>query len=174
MPPEFGEVTLDKFVDSLGRPLPQRIRTEIVQAILRAVEHPDSDITAVVKAAQTIARRALDGEIRDVLRYATKALFSVSRKRQLLSVHQTLVVMSPTALIPLAGEAIEGSANAIEAGTVIKQLLEGLSTLEREVFVRYTMAWKHARIAEDLNISIAMSSYYLQRARARLRAKGIN
>ena len=138
-----------------------------MEAVVRTIEHPDSDVSAVVSRAQTIARRALDGEIRDVLRYATKALFAVSRKQKLKQDDRT-TSEPPNVIISLAGPATNGSAAAIEARIILDQLLNALPQLERDVFVRHTMGWKHARIAKDLGISAPMSSYYLLRAKARL------
>ena len=39
-------------------------------AILQAMTYPDSDVPAVIRRAKTIARKAIDGENRDVLHYA--------------------------------------------------------------------------------------------------------
>jgi hypothetical protein len=159
---------LENFVDSLGRPLPKEIRDELTEAVVKTISHPDSDVPAVVKRAQAIARRALDGEIRDLLRYATKALFAVSRKEQRLAYRRSAITQPPEVMAALAGCAVDGSPAAIEARICLAQLLNALTKSERDVFVRYTMGWKHSRIGKELGISAAMSSYYLLRAKARL------
>jgi DNA-directed RNA polymerase specialized sigma24 family protein len=163
-----GDMKLENFVDSLGRPVPKEIRDELTEAVVQTISHPDSDVPAVVKRAQTIARRAVDGEIRDVLRYATKALFAVSRKQQRLSRQDLVSLQPPDIMTVLAGSAVDGSPAAIEARVLLTQLLDELTKTERDVFIRYTMGWKHGRIARELGISAAMSSYYLLRAKAGL------
>jgi DNA-directed RNA polymerase specialized sigma24 family protein len=161
-------MTLDDLVDSLGRPLPEELQVDLKRAILRAVVHPESDVPAVMQRAQAIARKALDGEIRDVLHYATRALFAVSRKRHRLRLEQTRHVSAARRIGEVAVNAIHGSPAAIEAKILVDQLLNDLPRLERYVFVRHSTGWKHKKIAQELGISLAMSSYYLLRAKARL------
>jgi hypothetical protein len=51
-----------QFTDRLGRPVPQRLRDQLIQALTTVIAHPRTDIDAVLKRAHTIARRAADGE----------------------------------------------------------------------------------------------------------------
>ncbi len=95
-----------------------------------------------------------------------KALFAVSRKQQRLS--QREIPQPPEVIIQFAGHAVQGSVAAIEAKVLLDQLLNDLPPTERQVFLRHTMGWRHKRIAQELNISAAMSSYYLLRAKAHL------
>jgi DNA-directed RNA polymerase specialized sigma24 family protein len=160
---------LEDLVDSCGRPLPKGIKDPLTEAIIKTIARPDSDISAVIKRAQTIARRALDGEIRDVLHYATKALFAVSRKQQRVAQPPIVTAQPPDVIAPLAGTAVNGSPAVIEARILLSELMNDLTKIERGVFVRYTLGWKHSSIAKELGISVAMSSYYLLRAKAGLR-----
>jgi len=157
---------LDELVDSRGRTLPKDLQADMSTAILRTITHPDSDIGAVVKRARTIAQRAIDGEILNVLHYATKALFATARKEQRMFRKESEYCVEPRAMINVAGEAVDGSPAAIEAKILVHELLKSLSEIERDVFVRYTMGWQHRTIGRELGISPAMSSYYLLRAKA--------
>ena len=165
------KMTLNNLVDSLGRPLPQKIRDELREAIVRVIAHPDADVSAILRRAQVIGRRAIDGEIESVLHYATKVLHKVSRKKrwQLLRKEDCMTNESPDAMIDLAGASVEGSPAAMEARVLLAEVLGVLSDKEREVFVRYTSGWGHKQISKELGISVAMSSYYLQSARDHLR-----
>ncbi|MGI8958541.1 MAG: hypothetical protein ACR2IV_02035 [Bryobacteraceae bacterium] len=80
---EFMALDHVQFTDRFGRPIPQKLRDQLVECVISAIAHPKADIEAVLKRAQTIARRAADGQIEDVRHYATKALFAVSRKASL-------------------------------------------------------------------------------------------
>ncbi len=157
---------LDQLVDSRGRTLPKDLQSDMSTAILRTITHPDSDIAAVVKRARTIAQRAIDGEILNVLHYATKALFATARKEQRTFRKESEYCREPRAMIDVAGEAVDGSPAAIEARVLVNELLSSLGDMERDVFVRYTMGWQHRNIGRELGISPAMSSYYLLRAKA--------
>ncbi len=159
---------LDQILDSRGRALPEDLQNDLKTAILRTIQHPDSNIEAVVQRARAIAGKALDGEIRDVLRYATKSLFAVSRKKQRSFEKETAYCREPQDMTELAGAAVDGSPDAIEARILAQEILNALPKTEREVLLRYTMGWKHSMIAKELGISAAMSSYYLLRAQARL------
>ncbi len=165
------QMKLDELVDSRGRTLPVELRNEMRTAILRAITHPESDVSAVVRRAKTIAKRALDGEIRDVLHYATKALFATSRKHRRLFQKESDFCRDPLAMVEIAGTAVEGSPTAIEAKIFVGELLRSLSQIERTVLLRHTMGWQHRAIGKELNISAAMSSYHLLRAKARLHSQ---
>ena len=156
---------LDELIDSRGRALPEDLQRDMRTAILRTITHPDADVAAVVKRAQTIAKRALDGEIVDVVHYATKALFATSRKESRLFERESKFCREPNAMIDVAGQAVDGSPAAIEAKILVSELLKSLSKIEQDVFVRYTMGWPHRAIGKELGISAAMSSYYLLRAK---------
>ena len=73
-------VTLDRLVDRQGRPLPQKIHDELVNVVMRVIAHPDADVDAVIERAQVIGSRAAQGEIDDLPRYASKALFGVAEE----------------------------------------------------------------------------------------------
>jgi hypothetical protein len=69
-----------QFTDRLGRPISEKLRDQLVEVFSATIAHPRADIDAVMQRAEAIARAAADGKIDNIQRYATKALFAVSRK----------------------------------------------------------------------------------------------
>jgi Sigma-70, region 4 len=163
-------VTLDRFVDRQGRPFPKKIHDELVEVVTQVIAVPDTDIEAVVERAQVIGSRAAAGEIEDVPRYASKALFGVARKRRLRNQNGSEILLSPDDMEALAGNSRDGSSSAIEARVLLGELLGRLSPLDREVYTRHADGWEHQDISRDLGISESMSWFRLHRAKTRLAA----
>jgi len=161
-----------QFTDRFGRPLPPTLREQLVTAVLRAIAHPKANIDAVVDRAQAIGRIVGDGEknIDDLLRYATKALFAVSRKEDLKQKQEPVMLEPPSRMQILVGAAIDGSDSAIEARILLQELLGQLWPLDREIYLRWREGWSHREIARDLNISETSSWFRLARAKKKLKS----
>jgi len=157
-----------QFTDRLGRPLPPKLREQIVECVMSAIAHPKADIDAVLQRAKTIARRAADGQIEDVQHYATKALFAVSRKTSLKREREPVASQAPRQMEILAGAAVEASPSALEDRVLLRELLGSLPESDREVLIRYIEGWEHNEIANDLGISEATSWFRLRRAKKKL------
>jgi DNA-directed RNA polymerase specialized sigma24 family protein len=163
-------VTLNRLVDRQGRPLPQKIHDELVNVVMRVIAHPDADVDAVMERAQVIGSRAAQGEIDDLPRYASKALFGVARKERKHARNETELLHSSDEMEALAWSSREGSLSAIEAGILVRELLGKLSPLDRHVYMRHADGWDHKEISKDLGISESMSWFRLHRAKTRLAA----
>lgn len=161
-------VTLDRLVDRQGQPLPAKIHDELVNVVMRVIAHPDADVDAVMERAQVIGSRATAGEIDDLPRYASKALFGVARRERKRSQNEAEVLQSPDEMEALAASSRAGSLSAIEAGILLRELLEKLSPLDRKIYVRHADGWDHKEISKDLGISESMSWFRLHRAKTRL------
>jgi len=157
-----------QFTDRFGRPLPQKLRDQIVECVTSVISHPKADIDAVLERAKAIARRAADGQIEDVQHYATKALFAVSRKASLKWKREAVAYYAPQRMEILAGTAIEASPSALEDRVLLRELLSSLPDLDREILIRYIEGWEHSEIASDLGISEATSWFRLRRAKKKL------
>ncbi|MGI9072561.1 MAG: RNA polymerase sigma factor [Bryobacteraceae bacterium] len=157
-----------QFTDRFGRPLPPKLRDQLVECVISAIAHPKADIDAVIKRARAIARRAADGQIEDVQHYATKALFAVSRKASLKREREPVASQTPRRMEILAGAATEASPSALEYRVLLQQLLSGLPEMDREVFIRHIEGWEHSEIATELGISEPMSWFRLRRAKKKL------
>ena len=72
-----------QFTDRFGRPLPPKLRDQLVECVISVIAHPKADVEAVLNRARAIAQRAAEGQIEDLRHYATKALFAVSRTASL-------------------------------------------------------------------------------------------
>ena len=157
-----------QFTDRFGRPLPPKLRDQLVECVISAIAHPKADVEAVLKRARVIAQRAAEGQIEDLRHYATKALFAVSRNASLKREREPLASQTPQRMEILAGPAIEASPSALEDGVLVKELLSGLPDSDREVLIRHIEGWEHREIAEQLGISEATSWFRLRRAKKRL------
>jgi RNA polymerase sigma factor (sigma-70 family) len=157
-----------QFTDRFGRPLPQKLRDQIIECVMSAIAHPKADIDAVLQRAKTIGRRAAEGQIEDVRHYATKVLFAVSREANLKREREPIASKSPRTMEILAGAAIEASPSAIEDRILLQQLLSAVSEKDREVLIRHVEGWEHSEIARELGISEAMSWFRLKRAKKKL------
>jgi RNA polymerase sigma factor (sigma-70 family) len=159
-----------QFTDRFGRPLPQKLRDQLVECVISAIAHPKADIEAVLQRARVIGRRAAEGEIEDVPHYATKALFAVSRKANLKRKREPVAPQTPRKMEILAGAATEASPSELEYRVLLNELLSGLPEMDREVVFRHIQGWEHREIAEQLGISEAMSWFRLRRAKKKLAA----
>lgn len=157
-----------QFTDRFGRPVPQKLRDELIQVLTTVIAHPRADIDAVLKRARTIARRAADGEIHDVPHYATKALFAVARKEDLKREQEPVSCYSPRMMEILIDSGREHSGATLEARLFLEELLGKLLPIEREVYVRHVEGWKHPEIAEELGISVTTSWFRLSCAKKKL------
>ena len=157
-----------QFTDRMGRPVPEKLRDQLIQVVTTVLASPDADIDAVLQRAQTIAQKAADGEIGNVGHYATKALFAVARKEELRRGQEPILPSPPELVEALVGHAIDGSESAIEAQVLLRELFAKLSPIEREVYIRYAEGWEHTEIAKALGISVAMSWYRLMCAKKKL------
>jgi DNA-directed RNA polymerase specialized sigma24 family protein len=144
------------------------VQDDLAEAVTKVIAHPEADIDAVIERARVIGQRAAEGEIGDVVHYATKALFGVARKERRRAEKNAPITQPPQVIDLLAGAAVEGSPGVIEAQVLLRELLGKLSPVERDVFVRHVLGWKHSEIAKELGISLGMSWFRLQRARERL------
>ncbi len=68
--------------------------------------------------------------------------------------------------LPLA--LVANSHRAIEDNFLVSEILKALSTIEKDVLLRFTYGMKHPQIAAELKISVGMSRQHLSRARKRL------
>ena len=157
-----------QFTDRFGRPLPPKLRDQLVECVISAIAHPKADIEAVLKRARTIAQRAAEGQIEDVRHYATKALFAASRSATLKRERVPVASQTPQRMEMLAGAATEASPSALEDRVLLNELLSGLPDMDREVVIRHIEGWEHREIAEQLGISEAMSWFRLRRAKKKL------
>lgn len=157
-----------QFTDRFGRPLPEKLRNQLVECVISAIAHPKADIDAVLNRARAIARRAAEGEIEDIRHYATKALFAVSRKESLKREREPVASKTPQRMEMLAGAAIEASPSAMEDRILLGELLSSLPEMDREVWIRHVEGWEHREIARDLGITEAMSWFRLRRAKKKL------
>lgn len=157
-----------QFTDRFGRPLPPKLRDQLVECVISAIAHPKADVEAVLSRARTIAHRAAEGQIEDLRHYATKALFAVSRNASLKREREPVVSRAPQAMETLAGPAIEASPSALEYRVLLRELLSGLQEADREVLIRHMNGWEHREIAQQLGISEATSWFRLRRAKKKL------
>lgn len=157
-----------QFTDRFGRPLPPKLRDQIVECVISAIAHPKADVDAVLQRAKTIAQRAAEGQIEDVRHYATKALFAVSRKASLRREKEPVTSHAPGRIEILAGPAVEGSPSALEDRILLQELLSSLPEADRKVLIRYIEGWEHNEIARELGISEATSWFRLRRAKKKL------
>ena len=157
-----------QFTDRFGRPLPTKLHEQLVQCVMSAIAHPRADIEAVLKRARAIARRAAEGQIEDVGRYATKALFAVSRDASLKREREPIVCQTPERMEILAGPAKDASPSSLEDRVLLRELLSGLPDSDREVLIRHIEGWEHREIAQQLGISEATSWFRLRRAKKKL------
>ena|SRR5581483_7640667 len=160
-----------QFTDRFGRPLPPKLRDQIVECVISAIAHPKADIDAVLQRAKTIAQRAAEGQIEDVRHYATKALFAVSRKASLRREKEPVTSQAPGRIEILAGPAIEASPSALEDRVLLRELLDSLPEVDREVLIRHIEGWEHNEIAKELGISEATSWFRLRRAKKKLASR---
>jgi DNA-directed RNA polymerase specialized sigma24 family protein len=101
------------------------------------------------------------------VRYATKALFNVSRRsrlRRIATAKETEIPDCPK----LSKELVSHGDKSIEARVLVSEILRDLSTLERDVLLRFTYGMQHREIARELGISVLMSRHHLSSARKHL------
>lgn len=160
-------MTLYNLVDRQGRPFPGHIQASLSQAITSAISDPEADIDLILRAAQGIGERAPQKNIVDLVRYATKALFNVSRRsrlRRIATAKEREIPDCPK----FSEELVSNSHKSIEARVLVSEILGSLSTLERDVLLRFTYGMQHREIARELGISVLMSRHHLRSARKRL------
>lgn len=164
-----SRVTLS-LVDATGQPLPEHIVDVLADVVTRVIAHPNADIDAVLERAQHIGCRAAHGEIGDLHRYATKALFAVAQRAERIRTQVEADVLR--AIDYIDDGATEGANDrrllAAEACIFLQELLGKLSPLDREVYVRHENGWKLHEIARELGISETMTWLRFRRAKTRL------
>ena len=163
---EFGS-TLYNLVDRQGRPFPGHIQASLGQAITTAICDPEADVDLILRTAQGIGERAPQKNIVDLVRYATKALFNVSRRSR-----RRRIAIAKEREIPecsqLSEELISHSHKSIEAKVLVSEILQYISAPERDVLLRFTYGMQHREIARELDISVHMSRHHLSSARKHL------
>jgi DNA-binding NarL/FixJ family response regulator len=158
----FGS-TLYSLVDSQGRPFPGHIQSSLSQAITTAISDPEVDIDLILRTAQGIGERAPQKNIVDLVRYATKALFNVSRRSRLKRIATEKAGSSE-----LSETLVCHDHKSIEARVLVSEILQSLPTTERNVLLRFTYGLQHREIARELGISVHMSRHHLSSARKHL------
>jgi RNA polymerase sigma factor (sigma-70 family) len=160
-------LTLYDLVDRKGRPFPGHIQASLSQAITTAISDPEADVDMILRAAQGIGERAPQKNIVDLVRYATKALFNVSRRsrRKRIATEKAREMLG---CVELSEELVSESHKSIEARILVSEILTHLSAPERDVLLRFTYGMQHREIAEELGISVLMSRHHLSIARKRL------
>lgn len=148
-----------QFTDRFGRPLPPKLRDQLVECVISAIAPPKADVEAVLSRARAIVQRAAEGQIEDLRHYATKALFAVSRNASLKREREPVVSRAPQTIETLAGPAIEASPSALELRVLLRELLSGLQEADREVLIRHMNGWEHREIAQQLGISEARAGF---------------
>ena len=147
----------------LGANVPDHIREQLAEAVTRAIQHPDADVDAILQRAITIANRAIAGEIQNVLHYATKAFFELSKKKRRQAAAEPLVFSAAEYFDNLRNGS--GGGSEIEAQILLEDLLDNLSPTERDVYKRRLEGWSHEEISQQLGISTDNSRTCLSRAK---------
>ena len=147
----------------LGANVPDHIRAQLAEAVTRAIQHPDADVDAILQRAKTIADRAVAGEIQNVLQYATKAFFELSKKKRRQAAVEPIAFHAPEYFDDFRNG--KGGGSEIEAQVLLEDLLDNLSPVEREVYKRRLEGWSHEEISQQLGISKDNSRTLLSRAK---------
>jgi hypothetical protein len=138
-------LTLYNLVDRQGRPFPAPIQASLSQAIATAIADPEADIDLILHTAQGIGERAPEKNIVDLVRYATKAFFRVSRRSRLKQV-ATVKERETVDCGELSEELASNDHKSIEARVLVAEILQNLPTLERDVLLRFTYGMQHLRL----------------------------
>lgn len=147
----------------LGPEIPDHIKEQIAEAVTRAIRHPDADVDAILQRAKTIAERAAAGEIQNVLHYATKVLFAVSKEQRGKETKEPVVFPGSEYFEEVPHPQTIDS--AVEKRILLEQIFANLSESEREVYKRRLEGWTHEEIGEQLGMTPESSRSYWSRAR---------
>ena len=161
-------VTLYNLVDRQGRLFPEHIQASLSQAITAIIPDPEADIDLILRTAQGIGERAPQKNIVDLVHYATKALFNVSRQ----STRRRIAIAKEREIPECSGlseELVSHNHKSIEAQVLVSEILQYLSAPERDVLIRCAHGIQHREIAKELGISVHMSRHHLSSARKHLR-----
>jgi DNA-directed RNA polymerase specialized sigma24 family protein len=150
----------------LGPDVSPEIEEVVAEAVTRAVVHPSANIDAILQRARSIAQEAVKGRIQNVLHYATKALFLVSKNERLKVAAEPIVFWRPDVIYILPG--FQDTEASIEARLLMEECLASLSPLSRGVVVKNAEGFTHREIAHQLGISEVNSRFLLSRARRSL------
>ena len=152
----------------LGPEIPQHIADELSEAVSRVVSQPDANIDAVLQRTKTIAANAADGRIRNLVHYANKALFGLSKKVRNQAFKEPIDFRPGNQMERFSNANAESS---IQAAILFRELMADLPELGRNVVTKYMYGFSHREIGQQLGISEEDSRFHLASARQRMKAR---
>jgi hypothetical protein len=146
-----------------GEPLSDDDRAIILRALERALQSSDIGIEKLLAVARKIGSNI--GHIKDLGAYSTTA-FSRTVKQQKIAFEKETELLEP--LQPYHVDERRSSASAIEQQTLLRQLLDRLGGLERDIYLARLKGHEFAKIDKAFDLKPGTSENRYRQAARRL------
>ena len=157
-----------ELLNASGKPIEKKVRNEILTLVEKTLANPDVDPDVLINIATKISGQIQN--IQNLLAYTHRAMFRASKKASLQEKKRLgkLEQLTPQEADRLCSS--EERVEPVEKQILIRELLESLDGIEREIYLRRIQGYTFEEIDKILNLKPRTSEYRFGEAQARLQA----
>ena len=155
-------------VDASGEPIENTARDAILAVVEQALANPDVDPDVLLEIASRVSAQI--GSVQNLAAYTGRAIFRASKKA---SIEERKWLKRFRQFMPQEAEALRSSdprCDPIEKQILVRELLETLNGLDREIYLRRLNGFEFAEIDKALSLRPRTSEYRFREAKLRLQA----
>jgi hypothetical protein len=155
-----------EFRDRHGNLIGEKTREMLLKLIEKALATPDADPESLINAASSVCANIED--VRNFPAYASRSIFRVARKGYVAE-RKARARMQPFVEKVGSPEFTTVSSNPIERQVLLGEVLDGLGSIDKEIYMRHINGQSFPQIDKALSLKPRTSEYRFREAQSRIR-----